>query len=189
MVKSISSEECSSCQVTCARDRTARSNWSLSRLSSATRPTRKARLEVLCQPDYVKLKSRLTLDRIRSRLIRAVVIPKIFQISVGTALQLYRSSFEERESQVLVKVVILPVMDLQYPSVLASLPRPLHASTGKTRIGEVYSLADAKKRKRYEVTVAVDGETVNIYNVRPWLTVFSRYILTGLFFRCKRPSL
>jgi hypothetical protein len=57
-------------------------------------------------------------------------------------------------------------MDLQSPSVLAQLPRPLHASTGKTRISDVFSLADAKKRKRYEVAVAVDGEAVNIYNVR-----------------------
>lgn len=59
------------------------------------------------------------------------------------------------------------VMDLQSPSVLAQLPRPLHASTGQTRIGDVFSLADAKKRKRYEVAVAVDGEAVNIYNVLP----------------------
>jgi hypothetical protein len=56
-------------------------------------------------------------------------------------------------------------MDLQSPSVLAQLPRPLHATTGKTRIGDVNSLADAKKRKRYELAVAVDGEAVNIYNV------------------------
>lgn len=56
-------------------------------------------------------------------------------------------------------------MDLQSPSVLAQLPRPLHASKGKTQIGEVYSLAESKKRKRYEVAVAVDGEAVNIYNV------------------------
>ncbi|KAK9853309.1 hypothetical protein MYU51_007199 [Penicillium brevicompactum] len=51
-------------------------------------------------------------------------------------------------------------MDLQSPSVLAQLPRPLHAATGQTRIGDVFSLADAKKRKRYEVAVAVDGEAV-----------------------------
>jgi hypothetical protein len=56
-------------------------------------------------------------------------------------------------------------MDLQPPSVLAQFPRPLHASTGATRIGEVHSLTDSKKRKRYEVVVAVDGEAVNIYNV------------------------
>lgn len=61
---------------------------------------------------------------------------------------------------------LLPAMDLQAPSVLAQLPRPLHASTGKTHIGEVSSLVDSKKRKRYEVVVAVDGEAVNIYNVQ-----------------------
>lgn len=58
-------------------------------------------------------------------------------------------------------------MDLQSPSVLAQLPRPLHAATGKTHIGDVNSLANAKKRKRYELAVAVDGEAVNIYNVCP----------------------
>ena len=41
----------------------------------------------------------------------------------------------------------------------------MHASTGKTHLGEVHSLADSKKRKRHEVVVAVDGEAVNIYNV------------------------
>ncbi|KAF7596777.1 hypothetical protein BBP40_000205 [Aspergillus hancockii] len=61
---------------------------------------------------------------------------------------------------------ISAVMDLQPPSVLAQLPHPLHASKGKTHIGEVYSLSDSKKRKRYEVAVAVDGEAVNIYNIQ-----------------------
>lgn len=58
------------------------------------------------------------------------------------------------------------IMDLPLPSVLTQLPRPLQASTGKTQVGEVYSLADSKKRKRYEIAVAVDGEGLNIYNVR-----------------------
>lgn len=57
-------------------------------------------------------------------------------------------------------------MDLPPPSVLTQLPRPLQASTGKTQVGEVYSLAQSKKRKRYEIAVAVDGEGLNIYNVR-----------------------
>jgi hypothetical protein len=59
-------------------------------------------------------------------------------------------------------------MDLPSPSVLAQLPRPLQAATGRTQIGEVFSLAECKKRKRYEVAVAVDGEGVNVYNVRFW---------------------
>lgn len=57
-------------------------------------------------------------------------------------------------------------MDLPQPSVLAQLPRPLQASAGRTQVGEVFSLAESKKRKRYEVAVAVDGEGLNIYNVR-----------------------
>lgn len=73
-------------------------------------------------------------------------------------------SLEAKEDLIALDTV---AMDLQPPSVLTQLPRPLHASTGKVHIGEVYRLADSKKRKRYEISVAVDGEAVNIYNV--WL--------------------
>ncbi|KAJ5184213.1 hypothetical protein N7492_001829 [Penicillium capsulatum] len=76
-------------------------------------------------------------------------------------------------------------MDLQSPSVLAHLPRPLHASTGKTRIGDVYSLADSKKRKRYEVAVAVDGEAVNIYNIQTPKLVTSYAVPPQSAFSCR----
>ncbi|KAJ5102249.1 hypothetical protein NUU61_004471 [Penicillium alfredii] len=76
-------------------------------------------------------------------------------------------------------------MDLQTPSVLAQLPRPLHASTGKTRIGDVFSLADAKKRKRYEVAVAIDGEAVNIYNVQTPKLVTSYAVPPQSTFSCR----
>ncbi|KAJ5525309.1 hypothetical protein N7494_011959 [Penicillium frequentans] len=76
-------------------------------------------------------------------------------------------------------------MDLQSPSVLAQLPRPLHASSGKTRIGDVYSLADAKKRKRYEVAVAVDGEAINIYNVQTPKLVTSYAVPPQSTFSCR----
>lgn len=61
--------------------------------------------------------------------------------------------------------LVCAAMDLQPPSVLAQLPRPLQSLTGRTQIGDVFSLAESKKRKRYEVAVAIDGEAVNIYNV------------------------
>lgn len=57
------------------------------------------------------------------------------------------------------------IMALPPPSVLAQLPRPLQAATGKTLAGDVYNVADSKKRRRHEVAVAVDGEGLNIYNV------------------------
>ncbi|KAL2826611.1 hypothetical protein BDW59DRAFT_144940 [Aspergillus cavernicola] len=80
-------------------------------------------------------------------------------------------------------------MDLQPPSVLAQLPRPLHASTGKTHISEVYSLADAKKRKRYEVAVAVDGEAVNLYNIQNPKLVTSYAVPPQSSFSCQPCSL
>ncbi|OJD18263.1 hypothetical protein AJ78_01702 [Emergomyces pasteurianus Ep9510] len=57
-------------------------------------------------------------------------------------------------------------MELQVPSLLAQLPRPLGGSAGKCQLGEVYGLEGAKKRKRCEVAAAIDGESVNIYNVQ-----------------------
>lgn len=57
-------------------------------------------------------------------------------------------------------------MDIPSPSILTQLPRPLQSSTGKTQVGEVFSLVESKKRKRYEAVVAVDGEGLNIYNVQ-----------------------
>ncbi|KAL2851572.1 hypothetical protein BJY01DRAFT_208882 [Aspergillus pseudoustus] len=80
-------------------------------------------------------------------------------------------------------------MNLQPPSVLAQLPRPLHASTGQTHISEVYSLADSKKRKRYEVAVAVDGEAVNLYNIQNPKLVTSYAVPPQSSFSCPPCSL
>ncbi|QSS65383.1 hypothetical protein I7I51_06225 [Histoplasma capsulatum] len=57
-------------------------------------------------------------------------------------------------------------MELQAPFVLAQLPRALGASAGKCQLGEVHGVAGPKKRKRHEVVAAIDGESVNIYNVQ-----------------------
>lgn len=52
------------------------------------------------------------------------------------------------------------------PSVLATLPRPLDHTKGRTVAREVYGLRDGqKKKKRTEVVVGVDGETASIYDV------------------------
>ncbi|KAI1927984.1 hypothetical protein LOZ65_002197 [Ophidiomyces ophidiicola] len=57
-------------------------------------------------------------------------------------------------------------MALQAPSLLAHLPRPLGVGTPKCQFSEIYSLTGGKKRKRYEVAAAVDGESINIYSVQ-----------------------
>lgn len=54
---------------------------------------------------------------------------------------------------------------IEEPYALASLPKPLDAEKGRIFCANVYSLSGSKKRKRREVAVGVDGESVNIYNV------------------------
>ncbi|DAA73220.1 TPA_exp: Uncharacterized protein A8136_5145 [Trichophyton benhamiae CBS 112371] len=57
-------------------------------------------------------------------------------------------------------------MSLPAPSLLAQLPRPLANAGGKIQFGEAYGIQGSKKRKRHEITAAIDGEGVNIYNAQ-----------------------
>jgi len=51
--------------------------------------------------------------------------------------------------------------------VVASLPRPIDRSNGRYVVGEVYGgVPGLKKRKRSELAVGIDGEGVNLYDVR-----------------------
>ncbi|KAI0405618.1 hypothetical protein F4802DRAFT_596890 [Xylaria palmicola] len=57
---------------------------------------------------------------------------------------------------------------VQQPYVLTSLPRPLDPATGAYVVGEVYGYTPGskkRKRRRAELTVGIDGEAVNIYDV------------------------
>ncbi|CAJ2506713.1 Uu.00g078990.m01.CDS01 [Anthostomella pinea] len=56
---------------------------------------------------------------------------------------------------------------IQKPYVLTPLPRPLDPSTGRYVVGNVYgSTPGSRKRKRrHELTLGIDGEAVNIYDV------------------------
>ncbi|KAI1174089.1 hypothetical protein F4777DRAFT_555162 [Nemania sp. FL0916] len=56
----------------------------------------------------------------------------------------------------------------QEPYVLTSLPRPLDPATGTYVVGEVFGYAPGsrkRKRRRAELTVGIDGEAINIYDV------------------------
>lgn len=55
---------------------------------------------------------------------------------------------------------------IEEPYSIAALPKPLDSEHGRILGANVYSLSGSKKRKRREVAVGVDGESVNIYNVR-----------------------
>ncbi|KAI1419138.1 hypothetical protein F5Y12DRAFT_302055 [Xylaria sp. FL1777] len=57
---------------------------------------------------------------------------------------------------------------VQKPYVLTTLPRPLDPTTGTYVVGEVHGYAPGskkRKRRRAELTVGVDGEAINIYDV------------------------
>ena len=56
-------------------------------------------------------------------------------------------------------------MRAQSPAVLAQLPQPLLEIGGRTQYGPCYGLTGSRKRKRFEVAAAIDGETLNIYDV------------------------
>ena len=56
-------------------------------------------------------------------------------------------------------------MSAQTPALLAQLPQPLFESGGQIQFGPCYGLTGSRKRKRFEIAAAVDGETLNIYDV------------------------
>ena len=50
---------------------------------------------------------------------------------------------------------------------MASLPRPIDHKKGRYVVGDVYGGAPGgKKRKRSELAVGIDGEGLNLYDVR-----------------------
>lgn len=55
-------------------------------------------------------------------------------------------------------------MEVSQPVLLARLPRsPLE--DGRIRTGQVYGVRAGQKRKRSEICTAVDGESLNLYEV------------------------
>ncbi|KAK8076597.1 hypothetical protein PG994_003869 [Apiospora phragmitis] len=74
---------------------------------------------------------------------------------------------------------------IQKPYVLTTLPRPLDPKTGQYIVGEVYGTTEgSRKRKRPEVTVGIDGEAVNIYDVSSTRLVTSYPIPPQSCFSC-----
>lgn len=54
---------------------------------------------------------------------------------------------------------------MEAPYSIASIPTPIDDANGRCRPAPVYGIRQSKKRKRHEVVVGVDGESVNLYNV------------------------
>lgn len=57
--------------------------------------------------------------------------------------------------------------EIRKPSLLATLPRPIDSSTGRYVVSDVHGgTPGSRKRKRGELAVGIDGEGLNIYDVR-----------------------
>lgn len=69
---------------------------------------------------------------------------------------------------------------MEAPYTIASLPKPLDADNGAIYAAPVFSYRGLKKRKRHEVIVGVDGESLNIYNVRLRKSLETGDILTDI---------
>ncbi|CZS97458.1 uncharacterized protein RCO7_00232 [Rhynchosporium graminicola] len=79
---------------------------------------------------------------------------------------------------------------LQKPYVVATLPRPIDHSKGQYVVAEVYGGAPgAKKRKRSELAVGIDGEGVNLYDISSSRLVTSYALPPQSSFTCPPSSL
>jgi len=58
---------------------------------------------------------------------------------------------------------------IQSPYPIAHLPLPLDPINGKTFVSDIFSLVGSRKRKRKEIAIATDGESINVYDVRVYL--------------------
>ncbi|OJD30716.1 uncharacterized protein BKCO1_5700034 [Diplodia corticola] len=56
--------------------------------------------------------------------------------------------------------------ELEAPHTLASLPKPIDPVNGRTLASTVYSLSAARKRKRSELAVSVDGDGISLIDVQ-----------------------
>ncbi|KAH7041534.1 uncharacterized protein B0I36DRAFT_312978 [Microdochium trichocladiopsis] len=74
---------------------------------------------------------------------------------------------------------------IQKPYVLASLPRPVDPTTGRYVVGNVFgSLPGSRKRKRSELAIGTDGDSMNIYDVSSSRLVTSYPIPPQSSFSC-----
>jgi hypothetical protein len=75
---------------------------------------------------------------------------------------------------------------MEAPYVIAQLPKPFDKEYGGVQAAPVYAVGAGKKRKRHEVAVGIDGESVNIYNVQSQ-TLTTSYALPPQTYLCCPP--
>ncbi|RDL39466.1 Uncharacterized protein BP5553_03806 [Venustampulla echinocandica] len=79
---------------------------------------------------------------------------------------------------------------LQTPYVVAPLPKPIDRKNGRYVVGNVYGGAPgSKKRKRSELAVGVDGESINLYDISSSRLITSYALPPQSSFTCPPSSL
>ncbi|RMZ89443.1 hypothetical protein DV736_g3308, partial [Chaetothyriales sp. CBS 134916] len=78
-------------------------------------------------------------------------------------------------------------MEIGEPVALRKLPRPAHGN-GKVHFGSIWALRPQSKRKRHEICAAVDGDSVNIYDIKTGRTLFSHAVPPSTTFACAPTS-
>ena len=71
------------------------------------------------------------------------------------------------------------------PFTLASLSKPISSTNGRVHAAGVCSASGAKKRKRTEIAVGIDGEGVSIYSVCAFIL---QYATTAQTFAASKSS-
>lgn len=77
---------------------------------------------------------------------------------------------------------------LQEPFTLAEFPKNLIAPNGDILVADVYGLVGARKKKRSELAVALDNDSVSLYDVR-FNDNLEEQLLTETDFRFDQQSL
>ncbi|RMD45034.1 hypothetical protein DV735_g207, partial [Chaetothyriales sp. CBS 134920] len=78
-------------------------------------------------------------------------------------------------------------MEIGQPVALRKLPRPAYGS-GKVQFGSIWTLRPQSKRKRHEICTAVDGDSVNIYDIKTGRILLSHTVPPSTAFACPPTS-
>ncbi|MCJ1426888.1 hypothetical protein MMC29_004791 [Sticta canariensis] len=73
---------------------------------------------------------------------------------------------------------------IQKPYILVELPKNPIAPNGRTFASDIYALVGSKKRKRSELAVALDNESINIYDIRSSKLITSYAVSPQAIFTC-----
>lgn len=99
-------------------------------------------------------------ELLATRVVYDTFCPTTFDIKIPRYYNFgfYRVDLLVLDEDELVKMI-------QKPYTLVELPKNPIAPNGRTFASDIYALVGSKKRKRSELAIALDNESINIYDV------------------------